>query len=97
MTGENELDPVIHAPARLRVVVTLATLRDGDCNGAVMIPNRGLVVCDMELLVLPSSSVDVCTSRVPGRVPHPLCGMLRPASLDPSRPRRCTTADLWND
>jgi DNA-binding MarR family transcriptional regulator len=30
MTGENELDPVIHAPARLRVVVTLATLRDGD-------------------------------------------------------------------
>ncbi len=27
---ETELDPVIHAPARLRVVVTLATLRDGD-------------------------------------------------------------------
>jgi DNA-binding transcriptional ArsR family regulator len=26
----DELDPVIHAPARLRVVVTLATLRDGD-------------------------------------------------------------------
>jgi DNA-binding MarR family transcriptional regulator len=30
MTGETELDPVIHAPARLRVVVTLATLPDGD-------------------------------------------------------------------
>ena len=30
MPAENELDPVIHAPARLRVVVTLATLRDGD-------------------------------------------------------------------
>ncbi len=30
MTAENGLDPVIHAPARLRVVVTLATLRDGD-------------------------------------------------------------------
>jgi DNA-binding MarR family transcriptional regulator len=30
MTAENELDPVIHAPVRLRVVVTLATLRDGD-------------------------------------------------------------------
>jgi DNA-binding MarR family transcriptional regulator len=30
MTGENELDPVIHAPARLRVLVTLAALRDGD-------------------------------------------------------------------
>ena len=24
------LDPVIHAPARLRIVVTLATLREGD-------------------------------------------------------------------
>ena len=30
MTAETELDPVIHAPARLRVMVTLATLRDGD-------------------------------------------------------------------
>jgi DNA-binding MarR family transcriptional regulator len=30
MTAENGLDPVIHAPARLRVVVTLASLRDGD-------------------------------------------------------------------
>jgi DNA-binding MarR family transcriptional regulator len=30
MTAEDGLDPVIHAPARLRVVVTLATLRDGD-------------------------------------------------------------------
>jgi DNA-binding MarR family transcriptional regulator len=30
MSAETELDPVIHAPARLRVVVTLATLRDGD-------------------------------------------------------------------
>ena len=30
MTAENELDLVIHAPARLRVAVTLATLRDGD-------------------------------------------------------------------
>jgi DNA-binding MarR family transcriptional regulator len=30
MAAENELDPVIHAPARLRVAVTLATLRDGD-------------------------------------------------------------------
>jgi DNA-binding MarR family transcriptional regulator len=30
MTAENELDPVIHASARLRVAVTLATLRDGD-------------------------------------------------------------------
>ncbi len=27
---EDELDPVIHAPARLRLVVTLATLPDGD-------------------------------------------------------------------
>ncbi len=25
-----ELDPVIHAPARLRIAVTLATLRDGE-------------------------------------------------------------------
>jgi DNA-binding MarR family transcriptional regulator len=30
MPAEDELDPVIHAPARLRVVVTLATLKDGD-------------------------------------------------------------------
>ena len=30
MAAETELDPVIHAPTRLRVVVTLATLRDGD-------------------------------------------------------------------
>jgi len=30
MAAETELDPVIHAPARLRVVVTLATLGDGD-------------------------------------------------------------------
>ena len=30
MTVKTGLDPVIHAPARLRVVVTLATLRDGD-------------------------------------------------------------------
>jgi len=30
MPSESELDPVIHAPARLRVMVTLATLRDGD-------------------------------------------------------------------
>jgi DNA-binding transcriptional ArsR family regulator len=28
--SEDELDPVIHAPARLRIVVTLAALRDGD-------------------------------------------------------------------
>ena len=27
---EADLDPVIHAPARLRVMVTLATLPDGD-------------------------------------------------------------------
>ena len=27
---EEELDSVIHAPARLRIVVTLATLREGD-------------------------------------------------------------------
>jgi DNA-binding MarR family transcriptional regulator len=30
MPAETGLDPVIHAPARLRVVVTLATLRDGN-------------------------------------------------------------------
>jgi DNA-binding MarR family transcriptional regulator len=30
MPDETGLDPVIHAPARLRVMVTLATLRDGD-------------------------------------------------------------------
>src|ERR1700683_1232025 len=30
MPAEDELDPVIHAPARLRVVVTLAPLKDGD-------------------------------------------------------------------
>jgi DNA-binding MarR family transcriptional regulator len=30
MTGETELDPVLHAPARLRVMVTLSTLPDGD-------------------------------------------------------------------
>jgi DNA-binding MarR family transcriptional regulator len=30
MTGDNGLDPVIHGPARLRVMVTLATLPDGD-------------------------------------------------------------------
>jgi DNA-binding MarR family transcriptional regulator len=28
--SEDELDPVIHAPARLRLMVTLATLRQGD-------------------------------------------------------------------
>jgi DNA-binding MarR family transcriptional regulator len=28
--SEDELDPVIHVPARLRIVVTLAALRDGD-------------------------------------------------------------------
>jgi DNA-binding MarR family transcriptional regulator len=30
VTAESGLDPVIHAPVRLRVVVTLAALRDGD-------------------------------------------------------------------
>ena len=30
MPAETGLDPVIHGPARLRVMVTLATLRDGD-------------------------------------------------------------------
>jgi DNA-binding MarR family transcriptional regulator len=30
MTAEAGLDPVIHSPARLRVMVTLATLRAGD-------------------------------------------------------------------
>lgn len=30
MAAETELDPVIHAPARLRVLVTLAILRDGE-------------------------------------------------------------------
>ncbi len=30
MPADNGLDPVIHAPARLRVMVTLATLRAGD-------------------------------------------------------------------
>ena len=30
MPADNGLDPVIHAPARLRVMVTLATLREGD-------------------------------------------------------------------
>lgn len=28
--SDDELDPVIHAPARLRIAVTLATLEDGD-------------------------------------------------------------------
>jgi DNA-binding MarR family transcriptional regulator len=28
--GTDTLDPVIHAPARLRIVATLAALRDGD-------------------------------------------------------------------
>ena len=28
--SEDELDPVIHAPARLRIMVTLATLPEGD-------------------------------------------------------------------
>lgn len=28
--SENGLDPLIHVPARLRIVVTLATLPDGD-------------------------------------------------------------------
>jgi DNA-binding MarR family transcriptional regulator len=28
--SDDELDPVTHAPARLRIVVTLAALRDGD-------------------------------------------------------------------
>ena len=28
--NEDSLDPVIHAPARLRIAVTLAALRDGD-------------------------------------------------------------------
>src|ERR1700726_4286930 len=30
MPAANGLAPIIHAPVRLRVVVTLATLRDGD-------------------------------------------------------------------
>lgn len=28
--SDDELDPVIHVPARLRIMVTLAALRDGD-------------------------------------------------------------------
>jgi DNA-binding transcriptional ArsR family regulator len=28
--SEDELNPVIHTPARLRIMVTLATLSDGD-------------------------------------------------------------------
>ena len=30
MTSEDPLDPLIHAPARLRIVVTLAALPEGD-------------------------------------------------------------------
>jgi DNA-binding MarR family transcriptional regulator len=30
MTTDDPLDPLIHAPARLRIVVTLAALREGD-------------------------------------------------------------------
>jgi DNA-binding transcriptional ArsR family regulator len=30
VTTDDPLDPLIHAPARLRIVVTLAALRDGD-------------------------------------------------------------------
>ena len=30
MTADSGLDPVIHGPVRLRVMVTLATLRKGD-------------------------------------------------------------------
>ncbi len=30
MPAEDELDPVIHAPVRLRVMVTLSTLKEGD-------------------------------------------------------------------
>lgn len=30
MTTHDPLDPLIHAPARLRIVVTLAALREGD-------------------------------------------------------------------
>lgn len=30
MTTDDSLDPLIHAPARLRIVVTLAALREGD-------------------------------------------------------------------
>ncbi len=30
MTSEDPLDPLIHAPARLRIVVTLAALREDD-------------------------------------------------------------------
>jgi DNA-binding transcriptional ArsR family regulator len=30
MTTDDPLDPLIHAPARLRILVTLAALREGD-------------------------------------------------------------------
>ena len=30
MNDDDPLDPLIHAPARLRIMVTLATLHDGD-------------------------------------------------------------------
>ena len=30
MTADSGLDPVIHGPVRLRIMVTLSTLRDGD-------------------------------------------------------------------
>jgi DNA-binding transcriptional ArsR family regulator len=39
MTAADTLDPLIHVPARLRIVVTLAALRDGDALSFTRLQN----------------------------------------------------------
>jgi DNA-binding MarR family transcriptional regulator len=39
MTAADPLDPLIHVPARLRIVVTLAALRDGDALSFTRLQN----------------------------------------------------------
>ena len=40
MRTEDALDPQIHAPARLRIVVTLAALREGDALSFTRLQNK---------------------------------------------------------
>ena len=39
MTTDDPLDPLIHAPARLRIMVTLAALREGDALAFTRLQN----------------------------------------------------------
>jgi hypothetical protein len=62
-TGEPELDPVIHAPSRLRIMAALAILADGDSLSFTRLQNL--------LGERRSSSIRPCSGNCWSRAPGP--------------------------